>query len=378
MHSIPHRIGSFSLLTFVLGTALPPVLTPAVVAQTPPGDSEPIESASQREPQADRPAQGSRPNGEGLQADPAAPQNIGGFPTQVGAMESSMEELRRASALINYLAALMTAVSLFLALLSFLIGLVSLLLGVAAFLGWKAISSAATAKVEAAALQHEKRLAALEAELGKRFDVQRAEAIETLRSEGSQLQEQLKDQRKGFEKDLDALEEELVARTKNAAALVLGRLSRHRDDFLEVDRHDLLDLAIGFAREAVEVLEKRQSPARWRAMNNLAFYYALKREPGLAGEALRLAEQLRQLHLERGTEHPYLATYIRVVGQYAPASADPATALRQAEEAVRLLLDDSSTPQRERTEVEQYAPWLQARKEAWITGGWKLEIDVGG
>jgi hypothetical protein len=227
-----------------------------------------------------------------------------------------------------------------LALASLLLVTLSLVVGLAAVFGWSTILKHITTNVDTRSTELQEKLSTWQLEWEKKIDASLKEA----------------------EKSSNRTHRELNGRIRNATALIFGRLCRKEDDFLGYERReDLLDKAIQFARDACDELSDVSSEHRWSAINNLAYYLALKGDPTYAQEALEKAEMLRCRSLERQDDFHHLTTFIRVAGQFAPTLADE-DLLNKAEDAVETILRHKEVKKQERDEAEQYHTWLRAKR----------------
>lgn len=157
---------------------------------------------------------------------------------------------------------------------------------------------------------------------------------------------------------LEQTKSELEGRLSNAAALVLGRLSRQQGNYIDVERRDLLEKALEFAQSALDKLEKAQSDHRWSALNNVVFYQALREDPTAAHSTLGQAEQLHARFLSTGREFHFLTTFVRAVGAFASRSDHPLELIRKAEDALGTVLSSPVSSERERAEAKSYQAWL--------------------
>ncbi len=118
--------------------------------------------------------------------------------------------------------------------------------------------------------------------------------------------------------------------------LFYGRICRtiHKDR-IKIERQDLLELAIANTQKAFDRLQDK--PAKWVAMNNLAFYMALDGDPSHGPTARDLAEQLLERH-SLTSKPGFLNTYARVVATYHTYFKEPQTTVRQARDMLQALI----------------------------------------
>ncbi len=146
--------------------------------------------------------------------------------------------------------------------------------------------------------------------------------------------------------------EELSGRLIGMEGVVWGLLCRNEKD--EIVHRDWLDKAILLTQRSRTTLEKfERSEYSWRSINNLAYYYSLRKDPGDAREALALAEELRHNASKIGRRE-VLRTYADVASIYHRSAGVRAhELLEDAQELMRSMLGSPDLRPRERPITER-------------------------
>jgi len=147
-------------------------------------------------------------------------------------------------------------------------------------------------------------------------------------------------------------EDDFLGLLRLSTGLFYGRMCRTmHEDRIDVERKDLLELALHFTRSAYHLLQ--DSPRKWGAINNLAFYWALDGNPVNGPEALKLAEKLREHH--SFTNKPeFLNTYAKVVATYSTYLDDPQRSLREARDMLQEMLGDDAVNEYEKKNARRH------------------------
>ena len=154
-----------------------------------------------------------------------------------------------------------------------------------------------------------------------------------------------------------AIEKELIGRTNISFARVYGSiaLGRTADDLTVKDR-GLLEEAIDYSRDALRTLE--DSPNRWKAMNNLAFYSSITHDAMKGPIARDLALELRRMP-EIMTEPEVRNTYARVVATYYETFPDPLGALEDATYMLATVLKGNDTTEAQKENARRHSRALE-------------------
>ena len=247
----------------------------------------------------------------------------------------------------------------------------SLVLALGAIVGWGRMEQFVRTKVEEDSMDQRHLIDTLRENLRQEIDRRQQD----LTAEGSRISDDVRALMQDLETEkVTILQEardisnrataELQGRLKGSTALVLGRLSRDPDNYLKCTRQDLLDRAIDAAEGSYLQLKEADSEHQWNAMNNLVFYRALRGDDFAWEQLIDYAEQLRE-RVEKGMNKPhFLSTYVRVLGEFAIKTKDPAGHLRKAEEVLEALLTDERFSERLRKEARQYTQWIADKKRS--------------
>jgi hypothetical protein len=258
-----------------------------------------------------------------------------------------------------------------LAAISVVLVVLSLLLALAAIVGWGRMEQFVRDKVAQDSQEQREAIETLRGDL--RHEAQ--ERLTVLVDEANRLRAEVQTLMKDLDQEKAAIlsearaisnqaSEELQGRLRGSTALVLGRLSRDPDNYLRSIRKDLLDRAIDAAEISYQQLTRAQSVHRWNALNNLVFYRALRGDDHAWEQLIGFAEELRK-RVEEGMDKPhFLSTYVRVLGEFAWKTEDPARCIKRAEEVLEGLLKDEALSERLRKEARQYTKWLDEKKRS--------------
>jgi membrane protein implicated in regulation of membrane protease activity len=155
----------------------------------------------------------------------------------------------------------------------------------------------------------------------------------------------------------ETIEKELIGRTNTSFARVYGSMALCKTtDTLTVKDQGLLEEAIDYSRDALRNLE--DSPSRWKAMNNLAFYSSITHDAMSGPIARDLALELRRMP-EVIIEPEVRDTYVRVVATYYEIFPDPLGSLKDARYILATLLKGKGTTEAQKQNARRHSQVLE-------------------
>ena len=127
---------------------------------------------------------------------------------------------------------------------------------------------------------------------------------------------------------------DLEGRMHGVQGVLFGQMARDKDD--NITRPDLLEQAIHWTEKAKDQIPAKNRHFHRRALNNLAFYYALKGDAAFARTALKMVEELH----DDSPQTSELDTFARVVAVFGEHAKNPAKMIQQADDAINSILND--------------------------------------